>query len=225
MDIPEPLLHCYARTLRIVTSKGYSSSFVMNHKGRQWLVTASHVVDELGDNDVIEVHGQDGEKHSGLERLPRISAADVAVFRLWTEDADFGPPLEPYGADGVFATQDAYFLGFPDLGGDGFGLTYADSTPFIKKASVSGQADYYGIKVWLLDGMNNHGFSGGPLIIHEQEPEGYRVFAVLCCYVPAKLPVSPEGSGFFVETNAGLVIGFDIRHAVEAIDDWLSGSS
>jgi hypothetical protein len=232
MDIPQPLLHCYRRTLRIETPRGSSSSFVMNHNGQQWLVTAAHVVDGIRTDD-IEVHDQTGESHSGLQRLPTMATSheDVAVFRLWTKDADFGPPLEPHVPDDVFATQDAYFLGFPDLGD---GLTYAHpTTPFIKIAIVSGQAtDHDGTMVWLLDGIVSGGFSGGPLIIHEQESGGYRVFAVVCCYVSAKLAVlgpssipTPESESEseprgFVQANSGLVIGFDIRHAVDAIDKW-----
>jgi hypothetical protein len=192
----------------------------MNHKGQLWLVTAKHVVDGIGKDD-IEVHDQTGERHSGLRRIPTATShEDVAVFRLWTEDADFGPPLEPHVADDVFPTRDAYFLGFPDLSK---GLTYAHpTTPFIKKAIVSGQAaDRDGTIVWLLDGLVNHGFSGGPVIIHEQEPEGYRVFGVVSSYVPAELAVTaPSPSGSFVKTNSGLVIVFNIQHALDLIDAW-----
>jgi hypothetical protein len=241
MDIPEPLKHCYTRTLRIVTLDGTSSSFVMNHKGQQWLVTAIHVVeDRSGNEKPFEVLDQNGANHSGLvERLPRISLADVAVFRLRTETLDFGPPLEPYGPHDVRATQGLYFLGFPDLGDRGiYGLTYASPTiPFIKQAIVSGEADHYHIKAWLLDGMSNGGFSGGPVIIQEQDSESYRVFGVASSYVPANAGVTPARvaavppragvvppapNDRFFETNSGLVIVFDIRHAVETIDAWLS---
>jgi hypothetical protein len=178
MDVPEPLSHCYAHTLRIETRMGTCSSFVMNHKAHQWLVTARHVVQDGIGNDKplkpFEVLDQYGEKHSGLERLEMTNpVADVTVFRLWAEDVDFGPPLEPYGADDVRPTQDVSFLGFPDLGNPAFyGLGYASmTTPFIKQATVSGQAEHRGINVWLLNGMANHGFSGGPVIICEQESE------------------------------------------------------
>lgn len=240
MEIPEPLRHCYARTLRIVTRDGTSSSFVMNHEGHQWLVTANHVVEDRSRNEKsFVVLDQNGDHHFGLERLPRISGADVAVFRLWAEDLYFGPPFERYGADDVRVTQDLCFLGFPDLGNRRmYGLTYASpATPFIKKAIVSGQAAHHDITAWLLDGISNHGFSGGPVIIQEQESERYRVFGVVSSYVPANVavcpatveaadpgqvgvaPASPDDP--FFETNSGLMIVFDILHTVQTIDAWL----
>jgi hypothetical protein len=50
-------------------------------------------------------------------------------------------------------------------------IAHIYDAPFIKKAIVSGQAAHHDITAWLLDGMSNHGFSGGPVIIQEQGPK------------------------------------------------------
>jgi hypothetical protein len=233
MDIPEPFSHCYARTLRIVTTAdGTSSSFVMDYKGQQWLVTGIHCVEEQsGKKKPFGVLDQNGVDHSGLcERVPRISVADIAVFRLRAEGLDFGSPLEPYDSDDISAMQELRFLGFPKLN-ESYKLNYASPTiPIIKQALLSGETDYpgesdpYSVKAWLLDGMSSGGFSGGPVII--QEPEGYRVFGVVSSYVPANAPVSvgpppPPPNGPVAQTNMGLMIVFDISYAIEAIDAWL----
>ena len=68
---------------------------------------------------------------------------------------------------------------------------------------MSGQVAHHDITAWLLDGMSNHGFSGGPVIIQEQESEGYRVFGVVSSYVPANVPVSPA----IVEAAAPAQVG------------------
>jgi Trypsin-like peptidase domain len=239
MEIPEALSHCFARTLRIETVWGSGSSFVISHRDQQWLVTARHVVeDRLGKPKVFEVLDQSGEKHSGLDQLERISGADVAVFPLWTDAADFGPRLELCSADEIRLMQDVYLVGFPDLGDRTiFHLNYASlTTLFIKRAMVSGEADYYGIGVWLLDGTSTFGFSGGPLIIHERETDRFRVFGVISSYVPANVSVMPPKVCFasaapgvappssndsFFQSNSGLAIGFSIMHAVDTIDHWL----
>jgi hypothetical protein len=116
-------------------------------------------------------------------------------------------------------------------------IAHIYDAPFIKKAIVSGQAAHHDITAWLLDGMSNHGFSGGPVIIQEQESEGYRIFGVVSPYVPANVPVSPaiveaaapgqvgvappSPDDPVFETNSGLMIAFDILHAVQTIDAWL----
>jgi hypothetical protein len=248
MDIPEPWLHLYERTLRIVADDGgQSSSFVMDYKEQHWLVTAIHCVEESGNERHFEVLDQDGFPFSAsFERVTRISPADVAVFRVSAAGRDFEPSLEPYSPHSVPVTQDLYFLGFPGLGPHGiYHLAYASPvTPVLKRAMVSGQADYPGesdphnIKAWLLDGMSSGGFSGGPVLIEEHD--GFRVFGINSSYVPANVRVNPaKVSGpspragvaplsphdKFYETNMGLMIVFDVRYAVEAIDEWLGGTS
>jgi hypothetical protein len=248
MEIPDSLSHCYARTLRVENDGGSCSSFVMNYAGHQWLVTAKHVVHDVETNTdkPFEVFDQYGVRHSDseLEMLYMTNRlfADVTVFRLWKEYVNLGPPLEPYGADDVGATQDVYFLGFPDLGNpDHYGLKYASPlTPFIKRAIVSGEAKHRnGLtkKIWLLDGMGHHGFSGGPVIIYEPNSKSYRILGVVSGYTPAnvrvlpgELPADPNQMGAgppplpddsFSETNSGIAICFDIEHAIADINEHL----
>lgn len=240
MHIPEPLKHCFARTLRIKACTGKSgSAFIMDHRKSQWIVTAKHIVDNLGHHD-IQVHDQTGQELPGLgSRLPTMANdhETVAIFRFSTEHPDFEDPLEPYVADNLFATQDAYLLGFPDLG---VGLAALHpTTPIVKKAIISGQAaDKDDNVVWLLDGMATAGFSGGPLIT-QQESGGYGVFAVVSSYVPkpededkesppqdenARAEDATQEASGFVRGNSGLVIGYDIQLAVNAINQSLGGS-
>lgn len=40
-------------------------------------------------------------------------------------------------------------------------------TPAAKHGIVSQRADINGVTVWLIDGHNNPGFSGGPLVFNE----------------------------------------------------------
>ena len=102
--------------------------------------------------------------HPGIVELERVAGvqpgADIAVFSLTgdlTPDLDLTPTI-----DGIVWGQDAYFLGFPfgigfDLGGG--------SLPFVKKAIVSGlYKSINGVSLVLLDGINNPGFSGGPVV-------------------------------------------------------------
>ncbi|WP_301150147.1 S1 family peptidase [Mycobacterium simiae] len=249
MQIPEPLKHCYARTLRVHDDQGKPcSSFVLGYEEQQWLVTARHVVQtdsgELRDFEVLET---DGTSHSGssLERLEMtFPFADVTVFRLWAEYVSLEPPLEPYRGE-VIPTQRVYFLGFPDLGEPlRYGLRYDSlTTPFIKKAIVSGEVMHRsGLmnNIWLLDALAHHGFSGGPVLVREPKSEGYLVHGVISGYVPSNVRVLPGVVAAtpmqigdapplpheaFSETNSGLAVCFGIGHALADIDAQLRADS
>lgn len=255
MEPPEAFYHCYARTLRIENEdSGSCSGFVLHYKKHDWLVTARHVVTDI----VVPGHGKpirfrdrpfsvfDKEEleHPGseLEKLRMVDfRADVTVCRLWSDDIDFGPPLLPLIENVVRPTQDVYFLGFPgfDLP-EVYGLTPSPTTPLIKRAMVSGKVNHYDIEVWLLDGMANHGFSGGPVIILDQKSASYHVLGVISSYTPANVRVNPaliapdlhrvgvpplSPSDRFWETNSGNAACFDIKHAIADIDDYLDKHS
>jgi hypothetical protein len=225
---------------------GSASSFVMGYEGQPWLVTAWHVAHDRDTRErkSFEVLDQYGVKHSDseLEMLdPTCPVADVAVFRPWPGYFLPGSPFEPYGGTGVRPTRHAYFLGFPNLGEPmRYGLKYlSETTPFIKQGIVSGEARHRsGIakRVWLLDALAHHGFSGGPVLIREPESENYRLLGIMSGYVPSnvrtlpgEVPETPGQIGGapplrgdpFAETNSGMAICFDIEHAVADIDDYL----
>jgi Trypsin-like peptidase domain len=243
MKPPEAFSHCYERTLRIKTDTGgFASAFVIGYGEHNWLVTASHVVRNraTGDERPFEVLDKKGKTHTGLEPVQSQGPADVAVFRLWSPDTDDesdGTGLEPHRTANICPTQNVYLLGYPDINDQGRypSLNYAvKPSPLIKRAMVSGDAIYYGVKAWLLDGTARHGFSGGPVILREPESDSYQVIGVISGYVPARARFIPgtlnpdsthlDGSTF-CEINSGLSICFDIKHALIDIDAHLAGEA
>lgn len=250
MYIPKSLSHIYSRTLPIKTKAGISSSFVMSYGEQEWLVTANHVVrSRSGVDRDFEVIRPSGPPWAGLERInptpSPTSHADVAIFQLWKKGLDVGPPLIPYatGPDSIEPLQPVCLLGFPDFGDPKMYTLkpFSPRVPLIRQAVVSGEADDMDMNVWLLDGMDNHGMSGGPAIICDQESGEYRVFGVISSYVPAHAPSTPaEPQGgrprsvgvappssidAYFETNSGLAIVYDIKHVVAVIDEKIGGKS
>lgn len=250
MQIPEPLRPGFDGTLRLKTTRGGSSAFVMNYKGEPWVVTASHIFEGLSDDEDFTLHGQDGTVYheQDLELVGRRNPdADVSVFRLPTTQADSEPLLEPYeGAIGSHMAQNVRlgqhvrFLGFPQLSK---GLKDNYKTPLVRRAIVSGQAQANSnIWVWVLDGMGNHGFSGGPVLIRERKST-WRVLGVVSYYVSEivhaysevdpSLPdvdsasenhCSPCETTNVLLRNAGLAVCFDICHAIADIDQHLNSN-
>jgi hypothetical protein len=202
--------------LPLKTEKGQSSSFVIDLNEQQWLVTARHIFDELDNDAKFTVLDNAGVTYSSVDMerlyLPN-PVIDIAIFRLGVQIPNLEPTFEVRILDDVFVTQGAYIVGYPKLSN---GLSVSYKSPLVKRAMVSGQVDHYGVQVWVLDGMNNKGFSGGPVILSEGK-EDCRVLGAVSSYVPEDIPVTPESNGY-VSTNAGLMVCFDISHAVDAID-------
>lgn len=112
---------------------------------------------------IVRVRGRDTAISANeLERLPvPVAVADVAVFRL-RRPITPNHPL-PLSVDDMVFGQDCYFLGFP------LGLTFDigefEYFPLVKRATVSAKNHRInGRPILLLDGWNNPGFSGGPVV-------------------------------------------------------------
>jgi hypothetical protein len=161
----------------------------------------------------IEVVRRDGPNDVALEDVaaPQ-SGADVAAFLLSKE---ITPDLSlSASSDGAVFSQDAYFLGFPyGLGLKTSGVIY----PFVKKAIVSAfDRDVDGVTLWFFDGINNPGFSGGPVVFNRPGTKDWQVVAVVSGYRTERVAV--EGGAGEIPTNTGIIVGYDVRHAIAAVD-------
>ena len=205
---------CYERTVRLNVPNGHGSGFTVNRHERQWLVTARHLVKDVGVSD-IQLVRRDGPISVHLESVPETRpGADVAVFLL-SEEVTPNLSLNPTSTGAVFS-QDVYFLGFPfDLNLQTDGVTY----PFVKKAILSAfTRDLNGVTIWFLDGINNPGFSGGPVVFCKSGTQDWHVAAVVSGYRTEEIAV--HGTAGFVPVNTGIILAYDIRHAIEAIDEF-----
>jgi hypothetical protein len=123
---------------------------------------------------------------------------------------------------------DCEFLGFPYGGGWRANLGNEQSfwMPFVKHCNVSAMPSTEP-QIWVLDGINNAGFSGGP-VIFRTGPE-QKIFAVISGYhleptevvssaaSKKKTPVA-QAKKQTVNLNSGFIIAYDIKYAVEAIN-------
>ncbi len=133
-------------------------------------------------------------------------------------DRSLTPPNLPIevSSDGLIYGQDVFFLGFPYwflgriiFGDDGYPL------PFVKKALVSSLDK----SVFLLDGHNNPGFSGGPVVFTSPGTSQCKFAAVISGFQAVEEPilVSGQKTEFVYEDNTGIIISYTVNHAVELI--------
>lgn len=208
---------CYERTVRLDVPSSHGTGFTITRHGRQWLVTARHVVVDVDVSD-ITVTWRGEPRAANLAPVPRVSAADVAVFALGSE---LTPDLTLYPTtDGAVYTQDVYFLGYPY----GLGLQAGGvMLPFVKKAIISASMETAdGVQVWLLDGINNPGFSGGPVVFKRGNTIDWCVGCVVSGYQFEDTAV--KGGVGMVPVNTGIIYAYDIRYATEAIDAYVASS-
>ena len=92
---------------------------------------------------------------------------------------------------GIILGQQAFFLGYPyGLFGEVGDLNSNYPVPFVKRCTVSSlNVSPTGACVLFLDGHNNKGFSGGPVLFQENEHGELKVAAVISGYRFANEPV------------------------------------
>jgi hypothetical protein len=122
---------------------------------------------------------------------------------------------------GVPVSGSVFFLGFP------FGIaTIAEQAnsgypvPLVKGAIVSGfiKVVAIGMAGFLLDAINNPGFSGGPVLTAGSPP---KIVAVISGYRNNRsqaIDSKGQPSGLYVLENTGIVISYGISYATQLID-------
>lgn len=115
--------------------------------------------------------------------------------------------------------QDCYFLGFPL----GFSTKLSQGmVPLIKRATTSGLRDIKGKNILLLDGHNNVGFSGGPVITTNSGLKEQFVIGIVSGYFPDPQVIEvPDDKGgtkkITYNSNSGIILCFQTDLAVEII--------
>ncbi len=189
---------------QIKAPSGTGSAFTIKVDGREYLITAKHMVKGLkadGSKQSIEIRKlkQEGQSWS-LEWSPlaiRIflcgDPIDIAVLVPEALIRQDFPLLEPTHESSAVG-QEGLFLGFPlgyaaAAGGAGFPFPIA----FAKRISLS--AIFPEEKLFVFDANNNGGFSGGPILyrdLHPVPPDDlhYTVNAVVSGFIPDLVPTA-----------------------------------
>ncbi|WP_039918728.1 trypsin-like peptidase domain-containing protein [Cellvibrio mixtus] len=201
----------------------YGSATVVDVDGRQYLVTAKHLL--RGESEVSSIKFYFNGKWENLNvKIVGVArgGADIAVFATDTILCPSSLPLMVGNKDMVLS-QDVYFLGYPfKLSTDGGAALQGRPCPFVKKGIWSslfddGTGDY---KLYI-DAINNEGFSGGPIVFKVSGTNKFSLAGIVSKYrTEHGSVVCEEGNstGWTVEYNTGLTIGTDISEAVKIIN-------
>lgn len=209
------------RTFFIKVGSEAGTAFAVDYQGKSYLVTARHVVAGVpATNATIQLWQNDEWKNYQTTKTiyPSSDDVDIAVFET-NEKVSAPFAIEPLGASGgPTMGQQVWFLGYP------FGISSHFSNgkraPFIKRGTMSA-ADWSNPEavVIYIDGFNNPGFSGGPIVFWDFEKHRYALLGVVQGYKEdsAKILVNGQHVDTQLLVNTGILVGYSIKHAMDAI--------
>ena len=209
-----------ARTGFIKWGNEAGTSFTIDYQGKLYLITARHVVAGIPDsNAVLQV--RDGDKWVEYKTTktiyPDSPDVDIAIFA--TDDK---PPqhfaIEPMSdSAGPTFGQQVWFIGYP------YGLgtnLQGHSLPFLKRGTMSAiDSTNKSAIIFYIDGFNNPGFSGGPIIYWDFKLQKFMILGVVQGYreETAKTLVNGKQIDTQYLVNSGILIAYSISHAMDAI--------
>jgi S1-C subfamily serine protease len=203
-------------TLKMGSEQG--TGFTIEVDGRQYLITAKHILAASPSSTVIEIfHDKNWVKVPFQSIIVEPVDVDIAVLAL-PQQLSGVLPIQ-LGIKSSFLSQDVYFVGFPfGLSIDGHTLNSGFPIPLVKHGIIAAFGNGRG-EPFLVDGINNPGFSGGP-VIRSEVPTNPTIIGIVSAYRAAQEPVYKQNvktQELSVLANTGLLVAFDIDYAVEAI--------
>jgi S1-C subfamily serine protease len=211
-----------SRTIFIKAGNEAGTAFSIDYEGKMYLVTARHVVSDLPrENATIQIWQQEQWKdyHTVKTIFPSSNDVDIAVFE--TSEKVEKPYAVTVGEEsGAYMGQQVFFLGYP------FGIASrfqnSNVAPFIKRGTLSAiDAKNPDAVVIYVDGFNNPGFSGGPILYWDLDKHIFHILGVIQGYKEdsAKVLINGQHVNTQLLVNTGILVGYDIKHALKAIKD------
>jgi Trypsin-like peptidase domain len=192
----------FERVLQVRVNAGTSyeataTAFTVDVDGREYLMTAKHVVQHLKNDDKVDIFMNNNWSSLAVKIFRCDDPIDIAVmvapYQL-TVNLDL-----PFDKTNFFYGQDAYFLGFPyGLESQAHGANGPYPLAIIKRGTISGtyntQDPTKVANAILLDGYNNPGFSGGPIVYRDLNQNNVlmKLVAVVSGFLPEVVPVMKE---------------------------------
>jgi len=206
------------RVFRIGLDDQAGTAFTIDVDGKQYLITAKHLVRNVSGSESVKLFANFAWNTLDVELVGHAAEdIDISVLASKTRLTTGELPLVA-ASSGLTYGQDVHFLGFPyDIltryifEEEGYPL------PLVKRATVSA----FDQELYLLDGHNTPGFSGGPVVFTTGGGSDLRIAAVVSGFRAVEEPVFRKGqrTKLVYESNTGIIVAYKIEHAVALIND------
>ena len=208
------------RVLHLRVGDMIGTGFTVEVDGRQYLITAKHLT---GEKDIEEIEIWRNGWHrqrvdvvgigKGTEDIIVLSAGGILTQTL---------PIN-VGNEGIIVGQNVRFLGFPL----GLALDYMMERggvrlPLVKAGILSGMKFENKVSLLLVDGHNNAGFSGGPVVFKplENEEDVWKIAGVVSGYQIENMAVKDKMGRIVgsADGNSGILVATGIETALKLIE-------
>lgn len=203
------------------------SCFYVSVDSVDYLVTAKHLFpDKVSHNSPVEIEilRNDGWLKFKPTLLTHLNTQiDIALLNMNSNELKAN--LFDLESKSYFVSQECFFVGFP------FGLKMEDKEgklndgfpiPFVKKGIVSAFiSDSSGMKKIFLDGHNNPGFSGGPVVVSNFDSGSkhkMKIIGVVSAYLNENKTIKTPLGNFINNENSGIVLSYATDHIYEIIN-------
>jgi hypothetical protein len=222
-----------SRVFHISINNDIGSSFTIEYKGQQYLISAKHVIESLEyeNGDFLDIKIFHDKKWKNLKCQAYIHENDdIDIVVLKTNQVGFGKFPVKLGMEELYLGRDIYFLGFPY---GMFSNTEEESEvnfkfpiPFVKKGAFSAIINSDKVTSIYIDAHNNNGFSGGPVITVGKNSD-VQIIGVNVSYIKHNNVLDYEEQDedgqlydekFEYYENSGIMECHAIHHVFEIID-------
>ena len=219
MDDRAQVERIVSRSLWLRTGGDIGTAFAANRAGKQYVVTAGHVVRSPVERPWVDLNSSNGWRSVRLCPVFRSDHVDVAVFAC---DTELSPSLSlPLTSDGLGSGQAVYFSGAPS----GPELAACRRRVFSTATVEAIKKDLAGESVLLLEGYAKPGSSGAPVVWRDSRTGVLGICGVLTgawAAPPAPAtgrPMGGFGRGIIPVRAPAFIKCVDIAHVVEAIEE------
>lgn len=213
-----PTSNILDRIVPIKVGDGLGTAFTIEVDGRQYLITAKHITNN---QEVEEVEiWIDGWKPLKVKTVG-IGKGNEDIIVLATKMMLTGTLDIEVGSGGIALGQNVRFFGYP-IGFEKYQLIEGRNLPLVKAGILSGFKDEEGASWLLVDGHNNGGFSGGPVIFKplEGNAKKWKIAGVISGYQIEGAVVKDDKTGErigYAEGNSGILIATAIEVVLKLI--------
>ena len=196
-----------------------ATGFTIEVDGRQYLISAKHFLEgRHPSSTTIDILRKNTWANAPFQLISvEPDTVDIVVLAL-NQQLSVLLPIQATGTKGSFLSQETFFVGFPyGLTINGHSLNYGFPLPFVKHGIISSIGNNRG-EPFSVDGINNPGFSGGPVVV-VNDPANPTIIGVVSGYRVEQSSVYKQGqeTDLSIRANTGLLVAFDLEYAIEAI--------